>query len=391
MACRSRRGRPPAARRRAPPSHDHQAGVAGLAQEARAWRGRRPAARRSPRGRRRWSRPRRRTPRSGTPAARRRCRAARRASARTTARPGSRERGRRGRAQGARLQARVEQRRERAERRQAERRLALRGGRDEQREAGVEPVERARGEDDGDHAVQDRMDTTLDARGLACPLPAVKARARAAPTSPPGGALVVLATDPEAPIDLAAVAADAGCTVAVERGRRRLARDAQSPSTASALRRSSTTWASPRPAARRRARCRRSASPPRARPPRPGRSPRSPRSPPARARSPRRRRGTCRAPACRARPRRPPRSPRTRRSGPRGRASDPAARAATRTRRRRSRRAPRRSRTRLQRVVERLEPRRRSVRTASPSRSPRTPHAVASPWIRSAKNACTRA
>jgi tRNA 2-thiouridine synthesizing protein A len=53
------------------------------------------------------------------------------------------------------------------------------------------------------------MDTTLDARGLACPLPAVKAR-RALPGVPPGAALVVLATDPEAPIDLAALAADVG-------------------------------------------------------------------------------------------------------------------------------------------------------------------------------------
>jgi tRNA 2-thiouridine synthesizing protein A len=61
-----------------------------------------------------------------------------------------------------------------------------------------------------------RMDTTLDARGLACPLPAVKAR-RALLAVPPGGALVVLATDPEAPIDVAAVAADAGCTFAAER------------------------------------------------------------------------------------------------------------------------------------------------------------------------------
>ena len=43
------------------------------------------------------------------------------------------------------------------------------------------------------------MDTTLDARGLACPLPAVKAR-RALAAVPPGGTLVVLATDPEAPI-----------------------------------------------------------------------------------------------------------------------------------------------------------------------------------------------
>jgi tRNA 2-thiouridine synthesizing protein A len=62
----------------------------------------------------------------------------------------------------------------------------------------------------------DRMDLTLDARGLACPLPAVKAR-RALAAVPPGAALVVLATDPEAPIDVAAVAADAGCTFTAER------------------------------------------------------------------------------------------------------------------------------------------------------------------------------
>jgi tRNA 2-thiouridine synthesizing protein A len=60
----------------------------------------------------------------------------------------------------------------------------------------------------------DRMEETLDARGLACPLPAVKAR-RALAAVPPGGALVVLATDPEAPIDVAAVAAEAGCAFAV--------------------------------------------------------------------------------------------------------------------------------------------------------------------------------
>jgi tRNA 2-thiouridine synthesizing protein A len=60
------------------------------------------------------------------------------------------------------------------------------------------------------------MDTTLDARGLACPLPAVKAR-RALAAVPPGAALIVLATDPEAPIDVAAVAADAGCGFAAER------------------------------------------------------------------------------------------------------------------------------------------------------------------------------
>ena len=40
--------------------------------------------------------------------------------------------------------------------------------------------------------------TVLDARGLACPLPAVKARLALA-ALPPGGALLVLATDPEAP------------------------------------------------------------------------------------------------------------------------------------------------------------------------------------------------
>ena len=62
----------------------------------------------------------------------------------------------------------------------------------------------------------DRMHTTLDARGLACPLPAVKAR-RALAHVAPGATLVVLATDPEAPIDVAAIAADAGCTFAAER------------------------------------------------------------------------------------------------------------------------------------------------------------------------------
>ena len=60
------------------------------------------------------------------------------------------------------------------------------------------------------------MDTVLDARGLACPLPAIKAR-RALPRVPPGAALVVLATDPEAPIDVAAVAADAGWELETER------------------------------------------------------------------------------------------------------------------------------------------------------------------------------
>ena len=61
-------------------------------------------------------------------------------------------------------------------------------------------------------------ETVLDVRGLACPLPAVRARVALAAV-PPGGALVVLATDPEAPIDVAAVAADAGCAFA-QRARR---------------------------------------------------------------------------------------------------------------------------------------------------------------------------
>jgi tRNA 2-thiouridine synthesizing protein A len=53
------------------------------------------------------------------------------------------------------------------------------------------------------------MEHTVDARGLSCPLPLVKARAALAGLDP-GDTLVVLATDPEAPIDLAALAADHG-------------------------------------------------------------------------------------------------------------------------------------------------------------------------------------
>lgn len=51
--------------------------------------------------------------------------------------------------------------------------------------------------------------TTVDARGLACPLPLTMARRRMADLAP-GEPLVVLATDPEAPIDLAAWAASEG-------------------------------------------------------------------------------------------------------------------------------------------------------------------------------------
>ena len=48
--------------------------------------------------------------------------------------------------------------------------------------------------------------TTVDARGLACPLPLTMAKRKLAELEP-GGTLVVLATDPEATIDLAAWAA----------------------------------------------------------------------------------------------------------------------------------------------------------------------------------------
>ena len=51
--------------------------------------------------------------------------------------------------------------------------------------------------------------TTLDARGLLCPLPLTLAKRRMADLRP-GETLLVLATDPEAPIDLGAWAADEG-------------------------------------------------------------------------------------------------------------------------------------------------------------------------------------
>ncbi len=53
------------------------------------------------------------------------------------------------------------------------------------------------------------MTMTVDARGLACPLPLAMAKARMAEVET-GGLLVVLATDPEAPVDLAAWCADEG-------------------------------------------------------------------------------------------------------------------------------------------------------------------------------------
>jgi tRNA 2-thiouridine synthesizing protein A len=50
------------------------------------------------------------------------------------------------------------------------------------------------------------VERLLDVRGLLCPLPLIRARQ----ALEPGVTLIVLATDPEAPIDLAALAADEG-------------------------------------------------------------------------------------------------------------------------------------------------------------------------------------
>ena len=60
------------------------------------------------------------------------------------------------------------------------------------------------------------MDRLLDARGLACPLPAIRTRA-ALDGLGPADALIVLATDPEAPVDIGALAADGGRPFAAER------------------------------------------------------------------------------------------------------------------------------------------------------------------------------
>jgi tRNA 2-thiouridine synthesizing protein A len=53
------------------------------------------------------------------------------------------------------------------------------------------------------------MARILDVRGLRCPLPLIRTRAELA-TLPAGETLEVLATDPEAPIDLAGLASDEG-------------------------------------------------------------------------------------------------------------------------------------------------------------------------------------
>ena len=60
------------------------------------------------------------------------------------------------------------------------------------------------------------MPQLLDARGLLCPLPALKAR-RALAALAPGETLVVLATDPEAPVDVGALAAEGGHGFEAER------------------------------------------------------------------------------------------------------------------------------------------------------------------------------
>jgi tRNA 2-thiouridine synthesizing protein A len=59
------------------------------------------------------------------------------------------------------------------------------------------------------------MARTIDVRGLRCPLPLIRARAELA-TLPAGETLEVLATDPEAPIDLGGLAADEGLELTVE-------------------------------------------------------------------------------------------------------------------------------------------------------------------------------
>ena len=60
------------------------------------------------------------------------------------------------------------------------------------------------------------MDRELDVRGLRCPVPYVRAKPLAEALAP-GDALHVLATDPEAPVDLGALAADEGLAFEVAR------------------------------------------------------------------------------------------------------------------------------------------------------------------------------
>ena len=60
------------------------------------------------------------------------------------------------------------------------------------------------------------MPQIVDARGLRCPLPLVRAR-QALAVLGADEVLIVLATDPEAPIDLAALASDVGRAFSSER------------------------------------------------------------------------------------------------------------------------------------------------------------------------------
>lgn len=67
------------------------------------------------------------------------------------------------------------------------------------------------------------MEHELDVRGARCPVPYVRARALVGDLRP-GDTLVVLATDPEAPIDLGALAAEHGLDFASHGGEIRLRR-----------------------------------------------------------------------------------------------------------------------------------------------------------------------
>ena len=57
-----------------------------------------------------------------------------------------------------------------------------------------------------------RPDSTLDATGLLCPLPVLKAR-RALRDVPPGGVLEILADDPGAPKDFEHFCRTSGCVM----------------------------------------------------------------------------------------------------------------------------------------------------------------------------------
>ena len=57
--------------------------------------------------------------------------------------------------------------------------------------------------------MQSDHDDILDARGLICPLPVLKAHKRLKAMTP-GATLLVLVTDPKAPADLAELAAERG-------------------------------------------------------------------------------------------------------------------------------------------------------------------------------------